>query len=267
VFFELIRSVFANLLYFALHIGGGQRYEKAYTPEEEAEAFEKYWTCNENEKVFYRNEIVVHNMRLVARIAAKFSKDRISEAEDIAAEGSHGLIKAVAAFKPSHQGKHGKAVKFSSFAATCIENEMLMFLRRGRRTQFDVHFEDTIEEDKDGNTQTLKDSVPSDEDVEAQTEKKINIQKMRVFMREILDQRELEILIMRYGLDNKKPLPQRDVAKMYGISRSYVSRIETKAVCKLRAKFEKSEFSEGLNEEDLSFLAEAQLNEHNESEF
>lgn len=132
-----------------------------------------------------------------------------------------------------------KGIRFSSYASRCIENEILMFFRSGKKSAQDVSINEPIDTDKDGNTLTLMDTMAVDDTIIDSIDIKMKSEKLYGFLDGSLTQREREIICMRYGLEGRRPLPQRVVAKKLGISRSYVSRIEKKALQKLRAEFEK----------------------------
>ena len=175
--------------------------------------------------------LVERNLRLVAHIVKKYYSST-AENEELFSIGTVGLIKAIRSFDPA------KGVRLATYAARCIDNEILMFFRNKKKTAMDISFEEPIEQDSDGNPLTLMDIVAHDDTILDDICKKRNIEKLHRFIDEIEDQREKNVLILRYGLDDKEPLTQSDIAEIYGISRSYVSRIESKALKKLRKKFE-----------------------------
>lgn len=129
----------------------------------------------------------------------------------------------------------------SSYASRCIENEILMFFRSGKKSAQDVSINEPIDTDKDGNALTLMDTMAVDDTIVESIDLKMKSEKLYRFVLKALTDREREIICMRYGLRGQRPLPQRVVAKKLGISRSYVSRIEKKALLKLRAEFEREE--------------------------
>lgn len=149
--------------------------------------------------------------------------------------GTIGLIKAIDTFDAE------KGIRLSSYASRCIENEILMFFRSGRKSAQDVSINEPIDTDKDGNTLTLMDTMAVDDTIIDSIDIKMKSEKLYGFLESSLTRREREIICMRYGLEGRRPMPQRVVAKRLGISRSYVSRIEKKALEKLRAEFEKEE--------------------------
>ena len=148
--------------------------------------------------------------------------------------GTIGLIKAINTFKPD------KNIRLSSYASRCIENEILMHFRSVKKSAQDISINETIDTDKDGNQLTLLDIMAVDDDIIDNLDKKLNIKKLGQYINEELEEREKKIIILRYGLDGRKPVTQKQIAKQMNISRSYVSRIETKALKKLRKRFESS---------------------------
>lgn len=176
--------------------------------------------------------LVERNMRLVAHISKKYQNAE-EDMEDLISIGTIGLIKAVSTFQEGHGSK------LATYAARCIENELLMHFRSKKKCSREVSLYEPIGTDKEGNQIQLMDIVEAGEkDVVEQLELKRQILRLYELMPDVLDEREKEILRMRYGLYNKKPVTQREIAEKLRISRSYVSRIEKKALEKLREKFE-----------------------------
>ena len=175
-----------------------------------------------------RNALIERNLRLVAYIAKKYaSMDR--DMEDLISIGTIGLIKAVDSFDES------KGIRLASYASRCVENELLMNFRARKKTARDVYLYDTIGSDKEGNEISLIDIIEyEDEDIPERLTREQHLRKLKGFMNEVLTKREREILGLRYGLDGQREWTQREVAQRYGISRSYVSRIEKKALLKLK---------------------------------
>lgn len=179
-------------------------------------------------------KLVEHNLRLVAHIAKKY-RDSVPDPEDLVSIGSIGLMKAVSTFRPS-------AGKLTTYASRCIENEILMHLRAGKKRKNTVLLSDPVGADKEGNEIMLMDILASsDEEVGDIVEKRISSARAFSLIRSALDDRERQVVLLRYGLANTDPLPQHEVARLLGISRSYVSRIEKKALTKLRDAMEKPE--------------------------
>lgn len=146
--------------------------------------------------------------------------------------GTIGLIKAINTFDM------GKNIKLSSYASRCIENEILMHFRNLKKSSQNVSLEDAVDIDKDGNTLKLMDLLSIDDDFADNLDKKLNLQKINKYLTETLTKRELQIINLRYGLNGSKPLTQREVSSIMNISRSYVSRIEKKALEKLKARYD-----------------------------
>ena len=158
-----------------------------------------------------------------------------NDQEDLISIGTIGLIKAVDSFNAD------KGIKLSSYASRCIENEILMFFRSGKKSAQDVSINEPIETDKSGNTLTLMDTMAVDDTIIDNLDIKMKSEKLYGLLDSVLTRRERSIIWLRYGLGGNKPLPQRVVAKKLGISRSYVSRIEKKALQKLRGQFDEEE--------------------------
>lgn len=179
-----------------------------------------------------RNTLIVHNMRLVAHIAKKY-QNADEDMEEMISIGTIGLIKAVTTFQPD------KGSRLSTYAARCIDNELLMHLRNRRKVSREVSIYEPIGTDKEGNQINFMDIIESEEpDVVEIMDKNSKISHLQKILPEILTDRELEIIVMRYGLKDDEPVTQKQIAGQMGISRSYVSRIEKKALGKLREKFE-----------------------------
>lgn len=177
-------------------------------------------------------KLIEHNLRLVAHIVKKYARNG-TDADDMISIGAIGLIKAVHTFKP-------EAGKLTAYASRCIENEILMALRANRKNKNVVFMGDSIGNDKDGNEMTLEELVGTDPNlVEDQVETAIESDRAVKLMERVLEPRELKVLQMRYGFGDGEVLPQHVVAKELGISRSYVSRIEKKALEKLRSAMER----------------------------
>lgn len=175
--------------------------------------------------------LIERNLRLVAHVAKKYVNQG-EETEDLIAVGTVGLIKAVGTFN------HQKNNKLATYAARCVENELLMLFRNRKKVSRDVSLYDPIGTDKEGNEISLLDILESEKiDVIEQMQQKDNARKLEWLMEKELDDRERRILRMRYGIGREKELTQREIAEVLGISRSYVSRIEKTAIEKLREMF------------------------------
>lgn len=180
-----------------------------------------------------RNKLVEHNLRLVAHIIKKYYGAQ-GDQDDLVSIGTIGLIKAINTYDPD------KKIRLSSYASRCIENEILMYFRSAKKRAQDISLNEAIDTDKDGNPLTLLDILAVDDSILDELDMKLNSRKLGQFITEELGEREKRIIILRYGLNGKKPMTQKDVAALLGISRSYVSRIETKALKALRKRFETS---------------------------
>ncbi|MBE6183713.1 RNA polymerase sporulation sigma factor SigK [Heyndrickxia ginsengihumi] len=177
-----------------------------------------------------RNMLIEHNLRLVAHIVKKFENTG-EDSEDLISIGTIGLIKAIESYS------EGKGTKLATYAARCIENEILMHLRALKKTKKDVSLHDPIGQDKEGNEISLIDVLQSDaEDVFDTIQLNMELEKVKEFF-DILDDREKEVIVGRFGLGSKKEKTQREIAKELGISRSYVSRIEKRALMKMFHEF------------------------------
>jgi len=177
-----------------------------------------------------RTTLIEHNLRLVAHIAKKYASSGY-EQDDLISIGSIGLIKAIDSYNPE------SGTKFATYAGKCLQNEILMYFRSQNKFGAETLLSDAVDVDKDGNPLTYMDIISCDDNIFEEIETKINTNKALRAVNSVLDDREREIIVLRYGLSGKKPLTQREIAKYLNISRSYVSRIEKCALIKLRACF------------------------------
>ena len=219
----------SNILYFILHVSNSGSFPRALSSREEAELLEKYYGGDQGA----REKLIEHNLRLVAHVVKKYY-DTGYETDDLISIGTIGLIKAISSYNNS------KGTRLATYAAKCIENEILMYFRAQKKVSLDVFMNEPIDTDKDGNELTLIDIIPSDFSILDDIDKRIKIKKLKEYLKTELNERERKIIILRYGLGGTEPLPQREVAKKLKISRSYVSRIEKKALEKLYDKYENS---------------------------
>ncbi|MFA7636715.1 MAG: RNA polymerase sporulation sigma factor SigK [Monoglobales bacterium] len=226
--FEAILSVLAliaaNVWFFAGYISGKGNFPKPLTKEEEQKYLERMYKGD----VEAKNILIERNLRLVAHLAKKYSGCG-PDNDDLISIGSIGLIKGISSFNPD------KGVKLATYAARCVENEILMSFRGNKKFQNEVSLNDKIGMDGEGNEITLMDIL---EDTEPEIVDKISVKMdtdiMLLKMKEVLTEREAEILSLRFGLNGKKEQTQYEIAERFGISRSYISRIEKKALSKLR---------------------------------
>ena len=177
-----------------------------------------------------RGRLIEHNMRLVSHIIRKYYSSYGAQ-DELLSIGSLGLIKAVDSFKSEY------GTRFATYGAKCVQNEILMYFRGRKKTQNEVSINDTIDMDKDGNPLTYLDVISVDENIADDVDLKIHTTRLLELVKTKLDKREKEIVTLRYGLEGYKPLTQREVASYLKISRSYVSRIEKRALEKLRDAF------------------------------
>ncbi len=271
---EGILGIFESLYFFALHISGGGAFPPTLSKAEEAEClrvlswykrrqeserseecaqqcsceneftqncayeFEAGCTAEKSADIYSeaevraaREKLVTHNLRLVAHVIKKYYA-AYSDQDDLISIGTIGLIKGINSFDPD------KGTKLATYAARCIENEILMYFRSQKNKQQYVLMGEPIDMDSEGNPLTIMDVICDEADMAEDVELKIKAEQALWLVSQIKDEREKEIIILRYGLNNQKPLTQREVAKLLGISRSYVSRIEKKVLENLRAEFE-----------------------------
>ena len=208
-----------KILLFSSFINNAQGFPKPLTEKEEKEYFLKYKNGDKEAK----DKLINHNLRLVAHIVKKYAGT--SEADDLISVGTIGLIKAINTFE------YGKGTQLSTYAARCIENEILMLLRVSKKHKNVMSLDESLGQDKDGNDIELADIIPADEEeVLSQVENNVITAKINKLIDKKLSQREAEIIKMRYGIGGKPALTQREVATKLGISRSYISRLETKAI-------------------------------------
>ena len=215
----------SSMLY-SLRLSSGS-FPKPLSAKEEQEYLEKAAAGD----LEARNILIERNLRLVAHIMKKYYA-QTSDQEDLISIGTIGLIKAVSTFDA------GKGIRLATYAARCVENEILMHFRSQRKSASDVSLSDYIETGKDGTALSLMDVVCQDDDLFDRVSTREDVRLLRQYIDQVLDPREQKVLTLRYGLDGKEPLPQREVAQQCNISRSYISRIEKKALEKLRSAFE-----------------------------
>lgn len=219
-----IISVFSNFLHFILGIETPQSFPPPLSSEKELEYFKLASEGNANA----RKELILHNLRLVSHIVRKYYAANKNQ-EDLVSIGTIGLIKAVDTFKYSN------GARFATYAAKCIQNEILMHFRSQKKLSSEISLNDTIDVDRDGNPLTYIDVISCDDSLVQDVERELSSSKAKHFVSTLLTPRERMIITLRYGLGAKPPLTQRQIAEKLGISRSYVSRIEKSALEKLRS--------------------------------
>ena len=227
--FEILSFLGQYICFFILHVCGGGAFPKPLSEKQEKIYLER---CANGDKEA-RNKLVEHNLRLVAHIIKKYYGAQ-SEQDDLVSIGTIGLIKAVDTYDMN------KNIRLSSYASRCIENEILMHFRNAKKSAQDISLNETIDTDKDGNPLTLLDIMAVDDNIIDTLDLKFNSRKLGQYINEELDEREKKIIILRYGLDGNEPMTQNNVAKLLNISRSYVSRIETRALKILKKRFDRS---------------------------
>ncbi len=223
----MIKKIFLKIMkkyQRILFVGSTDILPEPLTKEEEI----KYVEMSMNNDEFARNKLIEHNLRLVVFLAKKYDNTG-TDLEDLVSIGTIGLIKAVNTYRLD------KNIKLATYASRCIDNEILMHLRKIKRKKTEVSFEDSLSYDSDGNELHLEDVLGTDKDIvtkglDEELDKRIMLEEISK-----LSPRDKEIIELRYGLNQKKELTQKDVANLLGISQSYISRIEKKVIKKLKS--------------------------------
>ena len=215
--------LFANTLLFSLRLSRGGSFPKPLSAAEEREYLRRYAQGDQAA----RDILIERNLRLVAHIIKKYYTQSADQ-EDLISIGTIGLIKGITSFDPE------KGARLATYAARCIENEILMYFRSQKKLQGEVSLSDSIDTDKEGNALQLMDVVGVDDTMLEDLHDRDSALRLHQLIRERLTAREAEIVRLRYGLGGTVPLTQREIASSFGISRSYVSRIEKRALEKLR---------------------------------
>lgn len=226
---ENLLTLLKNLIIFSSYMTEKSSFPKPLSKEKEQE----YLTLSAAGDKDAKEILVKHNLRLVAHIAKKYSN--YGDNDELISIGSIGLIKAIESFKSD------KGTSLATYASRCIENEILMTMRTTKKHRSNVSLNEPIGVDKDGNELVIMDMLESDLNVIEDVENSIMMEKLTQITKAALDEREYEIIKMRYGLENCAALTQREVAKTFDISRSYVSRIEKKAIEKIKKSVNKDE--------------------------
>ena len=230
MFGTVMGIVLANVLFLCLHLES-RVLPEPLTPKQEKEAFERYFKGD----LSARDKIIRHNLRLVAHVVKKYNG--AAETDDLISVGSIGLIKAIGTYQPGH----GTAL--ATYTARRIENEILMLIRANKKHKNNLSLSDPVGTDKDGNELTLMDLLFEKEDcVFEEVERSVQREKLLEQIKKILTEREYTIICLRYALKGGVPLPQREVANVMKIYRSYISRIEKHAIEKLRVKLKAEDF-------------------------
>ncbi len=225
---EILSALLGKISFlFILHVTGAGQFPRPLSDEEERQCLEKYFAGDEKAG----ERLIEHNLRLVAHIVKKYYATG-ADPDDLVSIGTIGLIKAIRTFRPD------KKIRLSSYASRCIDNEILMYFRSVRKTSRDISINEEIDSDSDGNALTLMDIMSVDDTIVDELDRKLKTEHLSEYIREVLSPRERLIIRLRYGLDGNSPLTQREVASLLKISRSYVSRIEKKALTALRKRYE-----------------------------
>ncbi len=225
--FYALANFFKDIIFFALHIGNSSYFPKPLTKKEEADAIAKAQAGD----IQAKNLLIEHNLRLVVHIIKKYYSN-YSDQDDLISIGTMGLIKGINSFNSE------KGTRIATYAARCIENEILMYFRSIKKTAMDISMSDPIETDNEGNPLTLADTLSTGDTVFEEIDTAIQCRQVRKFVNEIKNPRDKTIIILRYGLDGNEPRTQQEIAQLLNISRSYVSRIETKILTQLRKRME-----------------------------
>ena len=224
---ELLIRTISNLFFFALHLSGTGSFPPPLSAKRERECL----LAMKNGDVNAKNELIEHNLRLVAHIIKKYYSSSVQQ-DDLISVGTIGLIKAINTFDPD------KGTRLATYAARCIENEILMQVRAQKKTAQDISVNEPIDTDSEGNPLTLMDIISTEDEIVEDIYKITMLKKLSTEVGRIKDPREKSIIMMRYGLDGMRPMTQLEVSKKLNISRSYVSRIEKKALKELRKALE-----------------------------
>jgi len=220
---------FLKVAVFAVgYISGSNLFPEPLTAQEEKIYLEQLKSGDEDA----RNILIERNLRLVAHVVKKYANTKV-EQDDLISIGTIGLIKGINSFNVE------KGSKLSTYVSRCIDNEILMYLRSTKKLNAEVYLNEPIGKDKDDNVVTLQEVLENNErNIEEEVDLKMKIKKLYKKMGEVLKDRERTIIELRFGLDGRKQKTQHEIADMMGISRSYVSRIETKAIGKLGKEFQ-----------------------------
>ena len=225
---------FLNQNQFLYYIGKHDILPPPLKGEEERKVIDQ--AVSGNQKA--RDTLIEHNLRLVVYVAKRYDNSTNCPLEDLISIGTIGLVKAINTFKAD------KNIKLATYASRCIENEILMYLRKNNKIRYEISLDEPLNRDYDGNELLLGDIVGTDDDLVEQEMMKSDQRKLFYEALKDLNEREKEILILRYGLSNHDELTQKDVAKLLGISQSYISRLEKKIIKKLRNQLNFDEVKE-----------------------
>ena len=225
--FQLIQLILQNITFFALHLKNLTSFPKPLSAQRERELLHK---MKQNGDIDARNELIEHNLRLVSHIIKKYYSN-YDEQEDLISIGTIGLIKAIDSFDVN------KGIRLATYAARCVENEILMFYRNKKKDGNIISVNEPIDTDSEGNPLTLIDIISIDDTICDDIDLKNKSRQLYDYIDAMESERDRQIIILRYGLYNQKEMTQNEIAKALGISRSYVSRIEKRVIEELREKF------------------------------
>jgi len=223
----LLSFLASNLLFFILHVSNPGSFPKPLSAKEERRYLELMAQGDGTAK----EKLIEHNLRLVSHISKKYHNSG-ADPDDLISIGTIGLIKGISTFRPA------KGTRLATYAAKCIDNEILMYFRSMKKRERDVYIDDPLDTDREGNVLTLSDILSEDIDVVDRIDLSIKNERLKKYIYEGLNERERQIILQRYGLYGHTELTQNEIAQNLGISRSYVSRIEKKALETLRELYD-----------------------------
>ena len=223
-----VNMIVNGFMMLALHLDYSGMFPAPLKKEAEKNCIDKMKTGD----IKAKEKLIEHNLRLVAHIIKKYGCSD-GENEELISVGTVGLIKAINSFDDT------KGVRLATYASRCIDNEILMYFRNQKKSSLDISLDEPIETDSEGNPLTLIDIIATEDTIVDDISLNNNVNLLMKFVDEIENKREKELIILRFGLDGKEPKTQNEIAQMYGISRSYVSRLETKILKKLKRRFER----------------------------
>ncbi len=224
--FHLLMNILSNFYFIALHVINTGSFPKQLTKEEEEKLIDEM----ENGSDSARKKLIEHNLRLVSHVSKKYYS-KTNDHDELISIGTIGLVKGVNSYRKE------KKTKLSTYLAKCIQNEILMHFRAQKKNSQDVYIDDPIDTDSDGNPLTLLDIISINDTIADDIDMKLKMEKLKILIDEMKDEREKTVITLRYGLNGKEEMTQREIAKSLGISRSYVSRIEKKVIEDLRSQF------------------------------
>ena len=219
---KLLKKVLGKLFYKyneLFFVGAADKLPEPLSKEEEEKLVKDFHNGDLNAK----DKLIEHNLRLVVFLSKKYENTKI-DLEDLVSIGTIGLIKGINTFKGD------KNIKLATYASRCIDNEILMYIRKNKKRRADVSLDESLSFDKEGNELTLEDVLGTESDIVTRPLEENNMKKIMLEEINKLKKRDREIMIRRYGLDGKEELTQKEVAKVLGISQSYISRIEKKVI-------------------------------------